>query len=97
MENLNEIKEKVKLCIIDALELKDVTPAELDNDASFFGTEDTPGLIQDSLAVLEIASRLSAEFDVSPTEFNESSFQNVTTLSVLIHKLTSNEPVSVPS
>ena len=95
MENLNEIKEKVKLCIIDALELKDVTPADLDSDASFFGTEDAPGLIQDSLAVLEIASRLSAEFDISPTEFNEASFKNVTSLSELIVKLTSGEPVSV--
>lgn len=97
MENLNEIKEKVKLCIIDALELKDVTPADLDSDASFFGTEDTPGLIQDSLAVLEIASRLSAEFDISPTEFNEASFKSVTSLSELIHKLTSAETVSVAS
>lgn len=96
MENLNEIKEKVKLCIIDALELKDATPADLDSDASFFGTEDAPGLIQDSLAVLEIASRLSAEFDISPTEFNESSFKSVTTLSELIHKLTAGDPVSVP-
>jgi acyl carrier protein len=95
METLNEIKDKVKLCIIDALELKDVTPADLDSDASFFGTEDAPGLIQDSLAVLEIASRLSAEFDISPTEFNEASFKNVTSLSELIVKLTSGEPVSV--
>ncbi len=95
MENLNEIKDKVKLCIIDALELTDVTPADLDSDASFFGTEDAPGLIQDSLAVLEIASRLSAEFDISPTEFNEASFRNVTTLSELIYKLTSTEPVSI--
>lgn len=97
MENLNEIKEKIKLCIIDALELKDVTPADLDSDASFFGTEDAPGLIQDSLAVLEIASRLSAEFDISPTEFNEASFKSVTTLSEMVRNLTSPEAVTIAS
>lgn len=94
MENLAQIKEKVKVCIIDALELKGVSPSDIENDASFFGTEDTPGLIQDSLAVLEIASRISEEFDVSPSEFGESSFQSVNTLSDKIFALLAKESLA---
>ena len=95
MENLVEIQEKVKICIIEALGIEDVEPGDIENETSFFGTDDTPGLIQDSLAVLEIASRLSEEFDLSPSEFGESSFQNVNTLSHMIQQKLAKEPVSV--
>ncbi len=86
MKDLKQIQDTVKQTIIDVLELEGLTPADIDNDAPFFGTEEEPGIIQDSLAILEISTVLGEEFDIIPTEFNEESFQNVNTLSEMIHR-----------
>jgi len=83
---LTQIQQTVKQTIIDVLELEDVTPEDITNDQPFFGTDEEPGLIQDSLAILEISTSLGEEFDIIPTEFNEDSFQNVVTLSEMIQR-----------
>jgi acyl carrier protein len=86
MKDLTQIQDTIKQTIIEVLELDDITPADIDNDAPFFGTEEEPGIIQDSLAILEISTVLGEEFDILPTEFNEESFQNVNTLSAMIQR-----------
>jgi acyl carrier protein len=86
MKDLQQIQDTVKQTIIDVLEMEGVTPADIDNDAPFFGTEEEPGIIQDSLAILEISTVLGEEFDIIPTEFNEEAFQNVNTLSAMIQR-----------
>ena len=86
MEQLEQIREKVKVCIIESLGMDDVTPGDITNDMPFFSTEETPGLIQDSLAILEVASRVSEEFGILPSDFDGDSFQNVNTLSETIQR-----------
>ncbi|MEL7162800.1 MAG: acyl carrier protein [Bacteroidota bacterium] len=86
MQNLTDIQNKVKSCIIEVLELTDLTPESIDNDTPFFGTDEEPGIIQDSLAILELSTVIGEEFGIMPTEFDEDSFQNVATLSQMIHE-----------
>lgn len=52
---IEEIQKKVKQCIIDVLELEDTETSDISNEEPFFGTEEEPGIIQDSLAILEIS------------------------------------------
>lgn len=86
MENqsIENIQLKVKETIIEVMEMEGTNPEDIGITDSFFGDEETPGLIEDSLAILEISSALSEEFDVDPSFFNEDSFQNVETLSNMI-------------
>lgn len=84
MQDLTAIQNKVKACIIEVLDLSDLTPDSIDNTTPFFGTEEEPGIIQDSLAILEISTVLGEEFGIMPTEFDEESFHNVEALSLMI-------------
>ena len=95
MEPLDQIREKVKVCIIESLGMDEVSPSDITNDMPFFSTDDTPGLIQDSLAILEVASRVSEEFGILPSDFDGDSFQNVDTLSATIQKCLSVEATAV--
>tara|TARA_B110000977_G_scaffold90925_1_gene120715 strand:- start:93 stop:365 length:273 start_codon:yes stop_codon:yes gene_type:complete len=79
MENKQELTVKVKEILIDVLNL-DQTPDQIDNNQSLFGTDDNPGLFDDSLAVLEVTSVLMAEFDADASIFNEESFQSINSL-----------------
>lgn len=84
MENKQELTVKVKEILIDVLNL-DYTVDQIDNDQPLFGTDESPGLFDDSLAVLEVTSVLMAEFDADASIFNEDSFQSVNTLSACIY------------
>ncbi|MBD2754075.1 acyl carrier protein [Spirosoma validum] len=94
MNDLFTIKERVKEVVTDILSVEDASITEIDDNTPFFGTDENPGIIQDSLAILEISSRLAEEFDILPSDFNEDSFQNVETLSAMIlEKVQENAPV----
>lgn len=80
MSTLANIQDRIREIVIDVLQA-DGAPVELTNETPFFGTEDHPGVIQDSLAILEIASRLAEEFGLMPSDLGEEAFQNLTTLS----------------
>jgi acyl carrier protein len=84
MESKQAITIKVKEILIDVLNL-DQTPNQINNNQSLFGTDDSPGLFDDSLAVLEVTSVLMAEFDADASIFNEESFQSVNSLSECIY------------
>ena len=83
MESKQELTVKVKEILIYVLNL-DQTPDQIDNNQSLFGTDDNPGLFDDSLAVLEVTSVLMAEFDADASIFNEESFQSINSLSECI-------------
>jgi acyl carrier protein len=84
MHTLDSIKDKVTSVVLDVLQVEDGAVQELQAETPFFGTEEEPGIIQDSLAILEIASKLAEEYGIMPSDFNEASFQNVDTLSTMI-------------
>jgi acyl carrier protein len=78
------IQDKIKEIIIDVLRLG-VSPAEVSVTAPFFSSgPDNPGLIEDSLAILEISSRIAEEFNLAPGDIDESHFLDIATLSAAI-------------
>jgi acyl carrier protein len=83
MTELSAIKNKVSEIILDILQAEG-NVVELTDETPFFGTEEHPGIIQDSLAILEISSKLADEYSLFPSDFNEEAFLNVQTLSELI-------------
>lgn len=86
-KQLLTIKKEIKEVIIDILRLE-IKPEEIDNEQSFFGTENEPGIIEDSLVILEIATVLSEKYDIPPTDFNEETFVNINSLADLVLKYT---------
>ncbi|KAA3628837.1 MAG: acyl carrier protein [Bacteroidetes bacterium] len=95
-KNLTEIKKEIKEVIIDVLCL-DIQPEDIQDDQSFFGTETEPGIIEDSLVILEIATVLSEKYDIPPTEFSEDTFVNVNSLAELTLKFNALEEASTAS
>ncbi len=57
---MNEIAEQLKQQIIEALNLEDITPADIDNDAPLFGE----GLGLDSIDALELILILEREYGI---------------------------------
>jgi acyl carrier protein len=81
------IEQKTKEILINVLNLKK-TPEELTNEQPLFGTDENPGLFDDSLAVLEVTSVLMSEFELEASDFGEESFKTIGTLSDRIYDVT---------
>jgi acyl carrier protein len=81
------IEQKTKEILISVLNLKK-TPEELSNEQPLFGTDENPGLFDDSLAVLEVTSVLMSEFELEASDFGEESFKTIGTLSDRIYDVT---------
>jgi len=79
MEDKQELTVTVKEILIDVLNLEH-SVEEISSTQPLFGTDESPGLFDDSLAVLEVTSVLMAEFDEDASIFNEESFQTVESL-----------------
>lgn len=82
-----EITQKVKEILVESLNLS-TAASEIEDAQPLFGTDDAPGLFDDSLAVLEVTSALMSEFDLDASIFNESSFATVESLSETIYQET---------
>jgi len=81
------IEQKTKEILISVLNLKK-TADELTNEQPLFGTDENPGLFDDSLAVLEVTSVLMSEFELEASDFGEESFKTIGTLSDRIYDVT---------
>ncbi len=73
------IEQKTKEILINVLNLK-TTVEELNSDQPLFGNDETSGLFDDSLAVLEVTSVLMSEFELEASDFGEESFKTIATL-----------------
>lgn len=84
---MNELCEQIKALIIDSLNLEDLTPADIDNDAPLFGDD---GLGLDSVDALELGLAVQKHFDfrieANNTELRDS-FASVTALANYINKI----------
>ncbi|AUD04436.1 hypothetical protein CWM47_22870 [Spirosoma pollinicola] len=80
MFELETIKNQIRVIVTQVLQV-DAATVELDDNTPFFGTDEHPGLIQDSLAILEIASQLADAFGLMPSDLGEEAFLNLETLS----------------
>ena len=84
---MDDLRQSIKVLIIESLNLEDITPADIDDDAPLFGTD---GLGLDSVDALELGLALQKKFsfrlDGENTALREH-FHSVATLSDFIGKL----------
>jgi acyl carrier protein len=80
---VNEIKTKIKTCIINSLELE-LTCDDIPDQASLFASFDEGGIELDSLAALTIIVAISQEFNITITEAPPEVFESVDTLATFV-------------
>ena len=83
---LAEIREKLKVQLVDQLALEDITPEEIENDGELFGE----GLGLDSLDAVEIVVMLQRNFslEVKDLEKNREVFRTINTLAEYVYEKT---------
>lgn len=82
---MSELKENLKAQIIEQLNLEDLTPADIQDDAPLFGDQ---GLGLDSIDALEFIVLLDSNYGIKIADPNEGKeiFQSVNTLAAYIAK-----------
>jgi acyl carrier protein len=82
---MSDLKEELKAQIISQLNLEDLTPADIQNDAPLFGDE---GLGLDSIDALEFIVLLDSNYGIKITDAAETKmiFYSIDTLSEFIAK-----------
>ena len=83
MNKMEDLKQQIKELIVSSLELEDVSPEDIQDDAPLFGT----GLGLDSIDELELGVALKKKFDVKLSAENEDSkkhFASVNSLAEFI-------------
>lgn len=81
---MDQLKEQLKAQLIEALNLEEITPADIDSDAPLFGE----GLGLDSIDALEIILLLEKQYGIrleNPAEAKPI-FYSITTLAEFITK-----------
>ncbi len=81
---MEQLINQLKLQIIDVLNLEDMTPEDIDNDAPLFGE----GLGLDSIDALELIVMLEKQYGIklsSPAEGKEI-FKNMNTIAAYVNK-----------
>ncbi len=83
---LAEIREKLKVLLVDQLSLEDITPEEIEDDAELFGE----GLGLDSLDAVEIVVMLQRNFgmEVKDMEKSREVFRTIATLADYVYEKT---------
>lgn len=81
---LDELKEQLKKVIVEELNLEDVEPGEIDDNAPLFGE----GLELDSLDAVELVVQLQTHFGVEITSMEQAKpvFQSIETLARFIQE-----------
>ncbi len=76
---MDELKQEIKELIISSLELEDIKPEDIKDDAPLFGT----GLGLDSIDALELGVSLKKKFDVKLSAENEDSKKHFASVNAL--------------
>lgn len=83
---MDELKQEIKELIISSLELEDVKPENIKDDAPIFGT----GLGLDSIDALELGVAIKKKFGVKLSEKNEDSKKHFASVNALAEFISAN-------
>lgn len=83
---MDELKQEIKELIISSLELEDVKPENIKDDASIFGT----GLGLDSIDALELGVAIKKKFGVKLSAENEDSKKHFASVNALAEFISAN-------
>ena len=87
------LEHELKMLIIEALDLEDITPDDIDSNAALFGDSDGLGL--DSIDALELGVALRKKYglqlEAGDTEVRES-FRSIATLAAFVEANRKTEP-----
>jgi acyl carrier protein len=82
---MDSLKLEIKQLLIEALDLTDMSPADIDDDAPLF---DTDGIGLDSIDALEIGIVLRKRYQLTISANDERTrehFRSISTLAALVH------------
>ena len=91
---MDSLKLEIKQLLIEALDLEDLTPADIDDDAAPF---DTDGVGLDSIDALEIGIVLRKRYALTIAANDERTrehFRSINTLAALVHSQSALAPAS---
>ncbi|MCQ2601052.1 MAG: phosphopantetheine-binding protein [Treponema sp.] len=83
---MDELKQEIKELIISSLELEDVKPEDIKDDAPIFGT----GLGLDSIDALELGVAIKKKFGVKLSAENEDSKKHFASVNALAEYISAN-------
>ncbi|MBS7310441.1 MAG: acyl carrier protein [Treponema sp.] len=83
---MDELKQEIKELIISSLELEDVKPENIKDDAPIFGT----GLGLDSIDALELGVAIKKKFGVKLSAENEDSKKHFASVNALAEFISAN-------
>ena len=88
---MDELKNRIKEMIVTALELEDVTAADIVEDAPLFGASER-GLGLDSIDALELGIAIKENFGVSFSAANEDTKKHFYSVDTLAAYISANMP-----
>lgn len=88
---MSDLNQKIKEVIIKALELEDITPADIVDDAPLFG-EGKNSLGLDSIDALELGIAIKENFGVSFSVVNEETKKHFASVNALAAYISANSP-----
>ena len=89
---MSELNVQIKEVLIKALELEDITPADIEDDAPSFGqNKEGRGLGLDSIDALELGIAIKDNFGVSFSTVNEETRKHFASIDALAAYISANK------
>ena len=89
---MSELNVQIKEVLIKALELEDITPADIEDDAPLFGqNKEGRGLGLDSIDALELGIAIKDNFGVSFSTVNETTQKQSASIDAPAAYITANK------
>lgn len=89
---MNELNLRIKQLIIDALELEDLSPNDIEDDAPLFGD----GLGLDSIDALELGMALKKQFGITLDAKSEATKAHFASVNALAHLVSQQQETNKP-
>lgn len=86
---MEDLKAQIKEVLIKALELEDITPADIADDAPLFGEGEGLGL--DSIDALELGFAIKENFGITFTAVNEETRKHFASINTLADYISKNK------